>query len=140
MTNVRNVFFLVFFYSNISQSQTIEYLEIFYLPWSIRPEGHLEVEDVRDFNNGKNSYFCVQDSVAVNEFVISMSLLYLKPFPELKPIGNVMVIDAYFEDGTKKTIGLNYRKHVEFNNVRYYTNYKLVAWIDKYVPPAKKPW
>jgi hypothetical protein len=129
-----------FFCARIATGQVITDLEIYYLPWSMRPDAQLEAEEVRDYNHGKNSYFCIQDSVIIDRFIKSMSIFYLRPFPELKKIDHVMVIDIHFYDGYKQTIGLNTRKCFKFSNTFYHTNFELEKWMDKYIPPARIPW
>jgi hypothetical protein len=128
-----------FFCARIATGQVITDLEIYYLPWSMRPDAQLEAEEVRDYNHSKNSYFCIQDSVIIDEFIKSMSVFYLTPFPGLKSINHVMVIDIYFRGGRKETIGLNARKHFVFLGNFYHKNYELIAWMDKYIPPARIP-
>lgn len=120
-------------------SQVITELEIYYLPWSIRPETTLNAGDVRNFNNGLNSYLCIQDSVAIQEFVKSMSIFYMRPFPELNKMNHVMVIDIRFDDNTTQTLGLNTYQHFWYLGLFYHKNFELIKWINKFVPPAKIP-
>ena len=130
-------FLFLLFWINIIGAQTITRLDIYYLPWHIRPDGPLPEDEVRNFNHGKNSYFCIQNSAIIDEFVKAMSIFYLRPFPEMKAMSYVMVIDISFEGGNKKTIGLDTDKSVFFLNIFYHQNFELSKWIDKYVPPAK---
>lgn len=139
MIKLKTTCILFLLCSSAISAQIITNLEIYYLPWVFRPDAQLEAEDVRNFNHGKNSYVCIQDTTAINEFIRSMSVFYLTSFPELKKIDHVMVIDIYFEDGSKKTMGLNARKHIVFLNTFYYKNFELIKWMDKYIPPAKIP-
>jgi hypothetical protein len=120
-------------------AQVITDLEIYYLPWSIRPEAVLSANDVRNFNHGQNSYLCIQDTLVIKDFIRSMSIFYLSPFPEKKTMDHVMVIDIHFRNSDTKTLGLNFRQHILYSNVFYFRNFELSKWIDKYVPPAKIP-
>jgi hypothetical protein len=134
------LFFIVWIgLPNYVNCQVITDLEIYYLPWSIRPDAQLSAEDVRDFNNGRNSYYCIQDSTIIAEFIHSMSIFYLRPFPELKKINHVMVIDIHFKRGGKRTVGLNTKKFLSYEGTCYSMNWELINWIDKYVPPAENP-
>lgn len=139
MKKIMIVNVLLSFFLDCASSQVITDLEIYYLPWSIRPEAVLNAKDVRNFNNGQNSYLCIQDSLIIQEFMWSMSIFYLRSFPELKTMDHVMVIDIHFRDGNTRMMALNSRKHILYLNMFYYKNFEIIKWIEKYVPPAKIP-
>jgi hypothetical protein len=122
-------------HSVYSCAQTVIDLNIYYLPWNSSFEDRIDDAYLRTFK--KTQYACIQDTMIIDEFLKSTSMAFFSPFPELKSINPVMVIDMYFENGSRESMALNYRKNVMFQGYYYHINVRLAEWIEKYLPPYR---
>jgi hypothetical protein len=131
---MKKIFFVIilsnFAFLQITDAQKITKLEITYLPWDYHVLGRLTEEDVRNFNPKHKKFSSITDTLIIHDFIKSMSVFYLIPFDGLQDLEPRMIINVFFEK-SQRTILLDRKQHLKYQDRFYFKNFELAKWIDK---------
>jgi len=116
-------------YSLFAQNDTLEKIEIYYLPWNLKTPGRLSNTDVRNFNNGRNYTFTITEDSLKTIMFNSLSIFNLRLLRRDSVMDVRMVIDFHFKNNIE-TISLNHRKLILYKDNLYFINHELVNLLD----------
>ncbi len=133
---------IIFLFVDIScMAQFIDTIKVYYLPWNLKTKGALKAEDVRNFNNGKNYYFEINNDSSIQEFDQALNIYNFKDTSKYKLIDVRMVLDFILSDKSIFSIELGApavpngkSRSVKIATSYYENNSQLNYVIDKHIP------
>jgi len=117
-----------------SQTDAIDSLRIFFIPWATESVTNFAEQDLRGQEAG---YLTIGKSVVVKTALDSFNLIVFSNSARVdtsrsKNINVRMIIDVYYEDSIC-TIKLDRWKNYVYKNVYYRYNLDLILWLNSYV-------
>lgn len=114
-----------------------DYIEVYYLPMTLRSESDLKKEEVMDLSDPKVSYICIAEESVVSDII------------QITSDGEVseknygldyrIIIRIYQRSKLFKEVGLDRNHHYEIAGTYYYRNKALINWINQNIPVATFP-
>jgi hypothetical protein len=135
MRNLIFLFIISFIIPCNGKNGTITRIDIYYLPWEMTTQYDLNINDLKNFNNGKNSFYSISDTNQIK--------IFIKEFENLKKVGKIKTIDYrmlmefYCNNKVIKTIGFTRKKAVYIEGTLYHSNYGIQKFLEENIPPAK---
>lgn len=118
------------------QVSEIKKINFFYLPWNLTTQYNLSESDVRNFNNGRSTTYTIEDKIVIEDFMNSLLIFNLNFLKKDSIIDSRMVIDFCYKNGEIKTLMLNNKKFLLYDDNLYLKNYLLLKLIEKHLPEA----
>ncbi len=120
-------------------------INFYYLPWDVRGVySSFSETDVRDLN-GRTSFFSIEDSNKIYEFVNILNITNFKVSDKLSlkkcyhfPVQ--MVIDIIYDSDSTSTVLIDNSGNIFFQNTFYFTNLFFKVKLLETVPPAERKW
>lgn len=120
------------------KGQEIDSLTVYYVPWGLNIEGEFTENLVRNYPDYSKKV-SLKDKEVIGDFLLSVSILNLRSKVNFsKKFIPKMVIDIHGKTSCglqpelfTKTIFLDSRQNLKFNDQVYYKNFSLERWLKK---------
>jgi hypothetical protein len=116
-----------------------EYLEVFYVPFSMSTEGRLFESEVRDLSIPYVSYYCTSERSIMKEFEEFALKTSITPEEEIKDIAPYMVVDFFYKSGSYEKIIIGPSIFFKKNGQVYLMSKEFKDWISNNFPEATFP-
>ena len=118
-------------------SQNVKKITFYYIPWNFHERGVISTEDIRNFNDGKNTIYVLTEHLEIQNFISIYKYVKSTPIFSVSIFDVRMVVDIESDNGAIETLLFNKKQQMIVNDTIYYRKEELSKWFEECLPGAK---